>query len=197
MNIYDVTNFLGVTNTKDKEPNPAANPRFNLETAGEKKTLYKWEAPSRIQKKGFDQKTVKTMLIIFSVVALLLIIMQEFFLILVIASLAFVSYILTATPPETLTFELSTHGVNYSGQFYYWNDLKSFFITQNDDGSFMLNIDVLNQLPGRLFMIIKSEDKEAIREIVNRYLPEMEGPPTTVLDKAMNSVKDKFDLSGK
>lgn len=193
MNIADVTNFLGVTNTKEAEPKPPVMPGFDPEKEGERKTLHKWTAPGRAVKKGLSQKTTRSMIIIFSVVALLLIIMQEFFLILAIASLIFISYILSATPPEDITYVISNHGVDYNGQFYSWGELKHFFFTSDGEMD-TLNVDVTNALPGRLFLTVKPGDKEKLQETFSKYLPFLEEAPRTILDKAYDSVAGKFDF---
>lgn len=193
MQITDVSNFLGITNTKESEANPPEKPGFDPEKEGEKKVLLKWTAPGRVVKKGVSQKSLRSMLVVFSVIALLLIIMQEFFLILVIASLIFISYILSATPPEDINYEISNHGVDYNGQFYYWSDLKQFFFT-GAGGVDTLNVDITNGLPGRLFLTVKSGDREKLHEIFARYLPYLEEAPHTVFDKAYDKIIGKFDF---
>ncbi|MFA6981542.1 MAG: DUF5673 domain-containing protein [Patescibacteria group bacterium] len=191
--VTDVTNFLGVTNTKELEPELPVKPGFDLEKEGERKILHKWTAPGRANKRNISPKSLRSLMIIFSVVALLLVIMQEFFLILAIASLIFISYILSATPPENINFEISNHGVDYNGQFYSWGDLKQFYFSK-DGNTETLNVDVKSGLPGRLFLTIKDGDKEKLQEIFSRYLPFLEEAPRSVLDKAYDSVVGKFDL---
>jgi len=193
MQIADITNFLGLTDTKSKEPNPAANPVFDPEKMGEKETLYSWEAPLRTPLKGFGGHLKKNLLIIAIVTGLFLLLIGEYFVILVVASVVFVGYILTATPSENVKYEITSHGVNYVGQFYYWNDLGNFFLTQ-DNGVSVLNIDVRNQIPARLFLTLKEGDEEEIKEICNKYLPYLEEKPESFMDKTYKKITDKLDL---
>ncbi len=57
---------------------------------GENKVLLSWKADSRPVKKAFNQKFIRTGIVIGVVVALLLAMMQEFFLILVVVSVVFI-----------------------------------------------------------------------------------------------------------
>lgn len=196
MQLTDITNFLGITNTKASEEKPPVIPTFDPEKEGERKVLYKCTVPARVEKKSFSPKISRTMIVVVAVICLLLIIMQEFFLILVIASLVFISYVLAATPPEEVTYEITNHGINYAGQFYFWGDLKYFFFTQEED-AFVLNVDVRNKLPGRLFLTVRGEDKNQIHEIFQRYLPFLAERPQSFLDKAYSSIADKFDFEAK
>jgi len=178
MQLTDITNFLGFTDTKSKEPNPAANPVFDPEKMGEKEDLYSWEAPLRTQLKGFGGHLKKNLLIIAMVMGLFLLLIGEYFIILVVASVVFIGYILTATPPENVKYEITSHGINYVGQFYYWNELGNFFLTQ-DNGVPVLNIDVKDKIPARLFITLKEGDEEK---------------PESFMDKAYKKITDKLDL---
>lgn len=193
MQLTDITNFLGFTDTKSKEPNPAANPVFDPEKMGEKEDLYSWEAPLRTPLKGFGGHLKKNLLIIAMVMGLFLLLIGEYFIILVVASVVFIGYILTATPPENVKYEITSHGINYVGQFYYWNELGNFFLTQ-DNGIPVLNIDVKDKIPARLFITLKEGDDGKIKEICNKYLPYLEEKPESFMDKAYKKITDKLDL---
>jgi len=193
MQLTDVTDFVGLTNTRAHKPTPPDNPKFDVEKVGEKKILYAWKAAARTQKKGVDKKFLRTLFIIAVVVALFLITMQEYFLILVIASLIFISYILSVTPPEEVKYEISNHGVNYDKQFYYWSDLKQYFFTTNAEGD-VLNVDVKEGLPGRLFLTVRPGDKNKLHELFGKYLPFSEEMPGKLMNKAYTTMISKFNL---
>lgn len=193
MQITDVTNFLGITNTKSKEAVPAENPSFDLEKLGEKQILHTWEAPMRAPMEMFSGKLTKNLLIIGGVLGLFLLLIGEFFIILVIASVVFIGYILANTPSEIATYELSTHGVKFFDQFYYWGELGNFFFTENKNHK-ILNIDVKNKLPGRLFLTLKEGEEEKIKDICERYLPYLKEAPETFMDKAYKKITNKLDL---
>ena len=179
MQLTDVTNFLGMTSTKSQEAEPPTKPVFDIVAEGEKRVFHRWTARARAPKKVFDKSVIRKLLVVVGVVGLLLIIMQEFFLILVIASLVFISYVLAATPPEEVEFEVSNHGVVYAGQFYYWNALKHYFFTQ-EEGQDILNVDMIASLPGRLYFTVYPGDKEKLDDVFGRYLPKLKAAPNPV-----------------
>ena len=193
MELTDITNFLGITDTKSKEPEPAETPSLDIEKLGEKKTLHEWKAPLRTPLKAFGGKLKKNLLIVAIVIGLFLLLIGEYFIILVIASIVFIGYILAATPPEEVTYELTTHGVNYADQFYYWHELGAFFITEEEDTP-ILNINVKDKIPARLFLTLNKGDKDKVREICQKYLPYLKEKPETFLDKAYKKVTSKLDI---
>ncbi len=196
MELADITNFLGITNTKLKEAKPPIKPEFDIKEEDERKSLYSCTVPARVTKKLATPKITKTMIVIAIVGALLLAIMGEYFLILVIASLVFIKYVLSATPAEKITYSITNHGVNYAGQGYLWSDLKHYFFTE-EEGVDILNVDVKDGLPARLFLTVKEGDKTKLHEIFQQYLPYLDKPPQSFIDKAYSSVADKFDFGNK
>ncbi|MBD3365822.1 hypothetical protein GF360_00570 [candidate division WWE3 bacterium] len=193
MQLNQITDFLGLTDTKSKEPEPADNPVFNVEQAGEKKTLVEWEAPLRTPLKAMGGKLKKNLLIVAIVMGLFLLLIGEYFIILVVASVVFIGYILSATPAETVHYEITTHGIKYVNQFYYWNEFGPFFITE-DNGVAVLNVDMKEQIPARLFITIKEGQKEKVKEACAKYLPYLEEKPETFLDKAYEKITSKLDF---
>jgi hypothetical protein len=193
MQLTDITNFIGITDTKTKEPDPAEKPSVKLEELGEKKTLHKWKAPLRTPLKAFGGKLKKNLLIVAIVMGIFLLLIGEYFIILVIASIVFIGYILAATPPQEVTYELTTHGVDFVDQFYYWHELGPFFITE-DDGTPILNVNVKDKIPARLFLTLNKGDTEKVREICQKYLPYLKEKPETFMDRAYKKVTSKLDI---
>jgi len=193
MKITDVTDFLGITNTKSKEAVPPENPVFDLEKLGEKKILHTWEAPMRPPMDAFNTKLTKNLFIIGAVLGLFLLLIGEFFIILVIASVIFIGYILAHTPSEMATYELSTHGVKFMDHFYYWNELGNFFFTESK-GNVILNIDVKDKLPARIFLTVLDGEKEKVKDICETYLPYLKEPPESFITKVYEKAISKLDL---
>lgn len=190
MQITDITNFLGITNTKSKEPEPSAKPVFDPEKEGERKVLHRWETYSRTQKK-IDKKLLKTLLVISVVVFLLLIVVKEFWLILVVVSILFLYYMLTVTSPDRVTHEILNHGVIFAGEYYSWVDLKNYFFAVRDSTE-VLCINTVEPLPGRLYFLVNPGEKEKVKEIVGRYLPFLEEEPKTFIDKMYDSASKRL-----
>lgn len=192
MQINDLTNFLGVTDTKRTDPVPSAQPVFDLEKVGSKQTLYEWDAPSRVVK-TVNKKMIKNLVIIAVVISLLFIAMQEFLLVIAIVSLAFVSYILSATPSETVHNVITSHGVEYGGRFYYWNELKHYFFSERQ-GTSILCVDAKEGLPARIYMTLRPGDKDPLHKIVGSYLPYLQEEPRSAVDRMYYSVIDKLNF---
>ncbi len=194
MQISDITDSLGITSIGSKQPEPPRDHSFDPKTQGERELLHSWEAPTRSEIKSFGGKLTKNILIVAGVLGIFLLVIGEFMIILVVASIAFIAYILANTPPESGSYELSTHGIKYLGKFYYWNQLGEFFFTE--EGEFtILNVNVEgNELPARLFLTLNEGDKEKVKDICSKYLSYLESPPENPFDKTLRKAIDKLDL---
>jgi hypothetical protein len=193
MELSNITDTLGITNVRSKQPKPADNPSFSQDNLEEKEVLYTWEAPLRPEIKFFQGRLTKNLMIIGAILAVFLLLIGELIIILVIASTLFIGFILANTPSETGTYELSTHGINYAGDFYYWNQLNKFFFTEEGDVT-ILNVDVKEELPARLFLTLNEGDREKIKELCQKYLPYLEEPPRGFMEKGFNKLTSKLDF---
>jgi len=196
MKITQVTDALGFSNFKEKGMKEASRQKsFDPKELGEKNVFLAWETVSRPEKKLVGAKATRTMTIIGVFVGLLLVIMQEFFLIFLIASVIFISHVLSKAEPEIVKHEISNHGISYNGQLYYWYELKHFFFMQSA-GFEILAVDTWNSLPGRLFLVLgeKSKDKDKIKEYLTKYIAFLPEPPHTFLDKTYDAVMGKFNF---
>ena len=195
MQVRDITNFMGVTNIKKVQPELPTTPVFDIATAGPRKVLLSWDTLTRstFKPEKLASKKNRSMLIIGAVLALLLISMGEFLLIAVVASIVFIRHILAATPPRQVQHSLSTHGVDYSGEFYAWNELNTFYFTK-DDKTDVLCVDTTERFPGRLFLNLKAGDKDKVKKIVGEYLTYLHQEPNTAVDKVFTAAFDKINL---
>lgn len=195
MNILDSTlDFLSIPNPKSKKTEEDKK-EFDPTTLGPKKVLFTWEALSRPEYKEKGNKFNKTLLAIGIVIGLILIIMQEFFLVLLIASLVFISNVLSKTQPEQVRYEITNHGFSYAGKLYYWNRLKQFFF-QKESAYPTLVIDLYDSFPSRLFVIYNKEDESKIKDFFKEHVTYVEEEPKTFLDKGYESIISKFNIEG-
>lgn len=190
--LTDVTDMVGITNTRAKEPTLPVKPTFDPEKEGDRKVLHSWETVTRTQAPiKSAPKINRSFVIIGAVIALLLVAMKEFMLIAVVASIIFMRYVLSATPARSVRHTISNHGIDYSGQFYGWNALTKFFI-KSIDGTDMLCVDTVDRLPGRLYLLLRSGDREKVKEIVGRYLTFLEEEPKTFADRIYDSATSRI-----
>jgi hypothetical protein len=194
MQLKDITSFIGLTKKKEE---PAVLEQTTTKQGpsmyGEKVVEYSWTAPNRVVKE-ISQKSAKTIIVIAVSVSLLFALMQEFLLIIVIASAGFLYYMLSKSPVAVVDHQVSTHGLWYAGeQFYYWYELKQFFFS-GDGESLFLCVDTVERLPGRIFLNIKPEDREKLKELFAKRLLFLEEEPKNFIDKAYGSAISKFAL---
>lgn len=194
MQLKSVTSFLGLTKKKEEPVSPSqAVSKPDPSMYGEKVLEYSWTAPSRVVTQ-LSQKSAKTIIVIAVSVSLLFALMQEFLLIVVIASAGFLYYMLSKSPATEVTHEVSTHGVWYAQeQFYYWYELKHFFFKGEGD-NLLLCVDTIERLPGRIFLKINPQDKEKLKEIFSKRLLFLEEEPKGFIDKAYTSAVSKLAL---
>lgn len=190
----EVLTFMGITAPK---PAPVAEEttktKLTPEALGEKQVLMSWKSLARPERKGINQKFMRTGIVIGLVVALFLALMQEFFLIMVVASIVFFAYILINSPIETFEHEISTHGIKTQGQMFYWYELTKFFFTQNADAH-VLAVDTFDKLPSRLYLLYSLDQEQKLKEICEKYITYLEKEPLTSLDKAYSKVLGKFNF---
>lgn len=195
MQIRDVTSFVGLTRKKE-EPSVSTQSetnKLNPAMYGEKIIEYTWTAPNRVVNE-MSQKSAKTLIVIAVSVSLLFALMQEFLLIVVIASAGFLYYMLSKSPATEVKHEVSTHGLWYAGeQFYYWYDLKQFFF-KGGGGTLFLCVDTVERLPGRIFLNINPADKDKLKDIFSKRILFLEEEPKGIIDKMYGSALSKFAL---
>jgi hypothetical protein len=192
MNLPQISDFLGITNSRAKQQQQVpAQPA--PEALGEKQILLEWEALSRSEVKETSRKFTRTFTVIGVIVALLLILMQEFFLILIVISVLFVTHALSNTPAEKIKYQVSNHGVQVVEHLYYWSELKQFFFITKEDVQ-VLAIDTRLGLPGRLFLTIYPQDKDNLKEIFSNHLVYLEKEPKTFFDTAYDTILQRFSF---
>lgn len=196
MNVTDLTDFLGVTDTKKSEGLEPEKGKIDRDDLGPRKVLLEWEASPKASPMNIDPRYKKTLMIIGGVVILLLFLMKEFFLILFLASMYFAANVLYKNPIDEIKYEITTHGITMDGHTYYWDELERFFFSDHF-GDEYLAVDLRSGFPSRLIMGFKKKDKDKIIKSLNTYLSYAEQEPLTFVDKAYKSVVDKFDLEKK
>lgn len=190
-----VTDYLGFTNVRSKEPvPPTEGPSFLTDNYGEKKILHEWTIVSHPTQVMNIPKLNRSYTVIGIFIAFLLILMQEFILIAAVGSAVFLWYVLSAAAPEEVTHRITTHGVEFAGDFYPWPDLKQFFFTRTGNMP-TLCIDTTNSLPGRLIFMINAGDQTKLREVIGKYIQYLEEPPQNVTDKFFKSAADRINLT--
>lgn len=160
--------------------------------AGEIKTLLFWEAPSRPFRKK-DRSFYTTIAIIVILLVLILLLAREFLLIGAILALAFVAYVLAFVPPHNIKYRISTQGLTIGEDFYFWHFLDAFWFKEKE-GSKVLHIQTRFRFPGQLMLVLGDQNEEKVKKIVARFLPFVEVPYKSWMEKWTESLQKNFPL---
>ncbi len=160
--------------------------------AGEVRTLLSWEAPSRPFRKK-DRSYYTTLAVIVILLVLILLLAKEFLLIATILSLAFVTYVLAFVPPHHIRYRISTQGVTINEDFYFWHFLDAFWFKEKD-GHKILIIQTRFRFPGQLMLVLPTTDEEKTKKIVARFLPYVEVPYKSWMEKWSEGLQKNFPL---
>lgn len=160
--------------------------------AEEVKTLLSWEAHSRPFRKK-DRSYYITIAILVTLLVLIALLAREFLLIGALLSLAFVAYVLAFVPPHNITYKISTQGVTIGEDFYFWHFLDSFWFKEKD-GSKVLHIQTRLRFPAQLMLVLGHKDEEKVKKIVARFLPFVEVPYKSWMERWSDSLQKNFPL---
>jgi len=175
---------------------PAKIENLDPENLPVKEIFLAWEKEVTVEEKVAVSKRYSRSLITISiVVGLILLVMQQFFVLLVIASIAFFVISLKKVSPEVVKYEISNHGIMIDDTMYYWNKLRRFFFLQRENTE-VLAVDTTIGFPGRIYLSFNPEDKEKIKEILEKYTHYLESEPRTFFDDAYDTVVSKISLEG-
>ena len=160
--------------------------------AEEIKTLLSWEAPSRPFKKR-DRSYYTTIAILVILLVLIAFLAREFLLIGAILALSFVAYVLAFVPPHNVTYKISTQGITIGEDFYFWHFLDSFWFKEKE-GSKVLHIQTRLRFPAQLMLVLGDQDQDKMTKTVARFLPFVEVPYKTWMEKWSEGLQKHFPL---
>ena len=165
--------------------------------AGEVKTLLSWEAPSRPFRKR-ERSYYTTSAIIVILLILILLLAREFLLIAVLLALTFVAYVLAFVPPHNIRYKVSTQGITIGEDFYFWHFLDSFWFKKKD-GFDVLHIQTRFRFPAQLMLVLgpstsSGQDEERVKKVVARFLPFVEVPYKSWMEKWSEGLQKNFPL---
>jgi len=152
------------------------------------KDLFSWTAPARPFKRR-DREFYITVLVIVAIVGLVVFLVEGWMPVILLVSLVFLYYILSTVEPENIEYRITTGGIKIAQDKVGWDSLIRFWFSRRFNNQ--LVIFEIPTIPGRMELVINTEDKNKIRDILNDYIPEEEAPPS-FLDKSANWVGSKL-----
>lgn len=184
---------------KKNQPKEVGGPEFftpKMMEAEEIKTLLSWKAPARPFKKK-DRSYYTTIAILVILLIMIAFLAREFLLIGVLLSLAFVAYVLAFVPPHEINYRISTQGITIGEDFYFWHFLDSFWFKEKD-GSKVLHVATRFRFPAQLMLVLGppagGQNEEKVKKIVARFLPFVEVPYKSWMEKWSEGLQKHFPL---
>lgn len=154
------------------------------------KVVIEWTAPNRPFKKR-KRQYYTTLGMIVLLIGLILFFANQFMLIAVLLSVAFLAYILSSIPPETITNQITTYGIRTDQQLFYWDELGTFWYDQRHKQR-ILFIQVM-RFPFRLTLLLGDQSEAEVTEILSQVLLQKQ-PPASTFDKAAAWLQEKIPL---
>ena len=160
----------------------------------EEKVRFEWEAVERAYKKR-DKDFWITVIAILVLVSVILFFVKEFFLIVALVSSLFLYYVLSTIPPQKTKYKITNRGVYFGENRYEWDLLSRFWFGKSLNND-MIHFETILRFPSQISLVINSEDKEKIKEIVVKKLPLIEESPNFV-DKLTSKIVKMIPLEKK
>ena len=150
--------------------------------------LFAWRAPSRPFKTRSREFYV-TLFAITGLVGLILFIAEGAMPVVLLIAIVFLFYILSTVAPEEIEYRITNRGIKIAGSKTDWQMMGRFWFTRRMESD-LLVIETFT-IPGRLELVVKSEEIETIRKNLSSYLTEEEVQPSG-LEKAANWFSSKL-----
>lgn len=170
-------------------PPPQADDFFNPFDEPEQLFL-EWQAPNRPFKKR-NRQYYTTIAIIVLLICLILFFAGQFLPIAVVIAVAFMAYVLSAVPPETVTNQITTYGIRTDNTLYDWTILGRFWFSTKYQQR-LLHVETA-KLPGQLTLVVTDLDETEVVEFLSIFL-RYEIPPATAFEKAARWLQEKVPL---
>ncbi len=152
--------------------------------------LLRWTAPSRLFKKRDKEYFTNIGAIVFLLI-IILVFAREYMFILAVLSIVFFIYTISTVPPEDIEHRITNLGIESTGHFYRWEELAEFWFEEQWGQVKMVLAPIMGS---RIILLLGSVDKKKMREIVSKYIPFREQPPSSFVDNAAKWLTEKVPL---
>lgn len=152
------------------------------------KELFSWKAPLRPSIRKDKNFWVKVF-VITTIFGFIIYIAEGILPVILLISLIFLFYVLTNVQLEEVVYKITNRGIRIADRLNKWDFFTHFWFIERGKTS-ILALGTFS-VPGRLELIIEEKDKDKIRKILSRYIPEEEINPNTI-DKASEWLSKKF-----
>ncbi len=161
-------------------------------TASKGQLLLEWSSPARFFTKRSREYYTTVGAIVF-LLSIILFFFEEWLAIVVMLAVAFVAYVFSKVPPENIKHRITMFGIETMGYRYTWLELYEFWFEEKI-GETMLTIQTRLPFPSRLHILLGSETREKVKDVLQEYLPYKAEPVHTFVDRAADWLSNKFPL---
>jgi len=152
------------------------------------KELLAWSAPARPFKR-MNREFWVTIIAMAAIVGLVLFFAEGFMPVILIISIVFLVYVMTTVEPGKVDYSVTNRGIKIGEKTFEWEKLIRFWFGKRFDSPLL--IIQKYGIPDRLEFVINPEEKESIKTILLKYLPE-EKAENTSLDKVISWFSKKI-----
>lgn len=152
--------------------------------------VLEWQAPSRPFKKR-NRQYYTTIAVIVFLICMILFFAGQFLPIAVVIAVAFLAYVLSAVPPETILNRVTTYGIRTDDALYYWEELGRFWFTTRYNQR-LVHIET-SRFPNQITLVLNEQDEAELADVLGVVLLN-EQPALTSFDKAAQWMQEKIPL---
>lgn len=134
--------------------------------------LLNWTGPSDLPDEENRRWFVLIMVASFTVI-LLAVFIGELILALIIAGVAWLSYLLRRLPSQDIDYAITTTGFFAQDKFYPWSELNGFWLVK-DHGHYVLGLETNRRFFGSLMVLLGTQNPFEVKEALSNFIPEHE-----------------------
>lgn len=159
------------------------------------RTYLEWSAPGRPFIERSREYFVNMALIVLAV-EIILFLFGQYLLMVVVLSLAFLSYAMSAVPPHMFYYKITSEGIRVEDYFFIWEELYDFFFIKHH-GKDVLYLTTKDYFPGELKVTLGDIPTEEVKKVLLPYLPYREYVKPTFVEKSGDWLSRNFPLEKK
>lgn len=159
--------------------------------------ILEWLADSRIARKR-SREYYSSLAVIVLLLSLILFFANQILLIVVLIAFLFVTYVLASVKPDTVHNMITTYGIRYRNQLFYWQQLGRFWVTERG-GKQQLHVEVPGYWLQEIVLLPSNPQSPLVVtlpemiDLIGRYLV-YEEPVPTQIDKWVEWLEERFPL---
>lgn len=158
-------------------------------------TLLEWTAAARPFKKRDASFFLNIAALAFLIIVILFF-MREFLIIGTALAVVFVAYALVAVPPPIIPYKITDKGIWIDEVFYRFSELSEYWFETHLETTILV-ITLPQRKIGRILLVVPTDKKPVIDDILRSRLVFREKPLKTSIDRVADWLKNKVPLEEK